>query len=82
LGKSRRPSFFSWPEVTIVQVIKRHMQAVWQIEWRVAQGYVEKIAGQLISSQGCGVINTAKCSQTCEVDRPKLCKMVKKMLNI
>jgi len=58
-GAGRRPSFFSWPDVAIVQVIKRHTQDVWQIERRVVQGCVEKIAGLLKSSQGGGLINTA-----------------------
>jgi transposase-like protein len=58
-GAGRRPSFFSWPEVAIVQVIKRHTEDVWEIERRVVQGCVPKIEALLTSSQGGGMINTA-----------------------
>lgn len=58
-GAGHRPSFFSWPEVAIVQVIKRHTQDVWEIERRVVQGCVQKVQALLTSSQGGGMINTA-----------------------
>lgn len=58
-GVGGRCSFFSWPGVVIVQVIKRHTQQVWEIERRVVQGCAETVAALLTRSQGGGVINTA-----------------------
>lgn len=58
-GVGGRCSFFSWPGVVIVQVIKRHTQQVWEIERRVVQGCAETVAALLTHSQGGGLINTA-----------------------
>jgi transposase-like protein len=58
-GSCHRMSFFSWPQVAIVQVIKQHTQEVWEIERRVVQGCVGQIEALLLSSQAGGRINTA-----------------------
>lgn len=58
-GPGRRPSFFSWPEVAIVQVIKRRTEKILEIERRVVQGCGKQIEALIVSSQGGGMINTA-----------------------
>jgi transposase-like protein len=54
-----RHSFFSWSEVAMVQVIKRHTEDGWQIERRIVQGCAQQVEALLQSSQAGGMINTA-----------------------
>jgi transposase-like protein len=58
-GKAGRPRLLPWPNVAIVQVIKRRVAGVLSIERRVTQGSEEMIRRVLRESQGGGVINTA-----------------------
>jgi transposase-like protein len=58
-GKAGRPRLLPWPNIAIVQVIKRRIEGVLCVERRVTQGREEMIRRVLQQSQGGGVINTA-----------------------
>jgi hypothetical protein len=58
-GKAGRPRLVAWPNIAIVQVIKRHVEGVLAIERRITQGSEEMVGRVLCESQGGGVINTA-----------------------
>jgi transposase-like protein len=58
-GKAGRPRLIAWSKVAIVQVVKRRVEGVLEIERRVVQGCEEMITALLLASQGGGFINTA-----------------------
>jgi hypothetical protein len=59
-GVSGRPRFFSWPDIAIVQVIKRRIDGEFSIKRRIVQGCEKQIERLRQASQGAiGVINTA-----------------------
>ena len=58
-GQMGRPRLISWPNIAIVQVIKRRKQKVLTIERRIVQGCEKMIERLLITTQNGGVINTA-----------------------
>lgn len=58
-GKRGRPRLISWPDVAIVQVVKRRVGKALEIERRIAQGSPTMIQQLIDDSQGTGVINTA-----------------------
>ena len=58
--KKGRPQLYAWPEVAIVQVIKRRLPAGLEIERRIVQGCERQIAHLIqVTQQAPGVINTA-----------------------
>lgn len=59
-GRFGRPQLVSWPDIAIVQVVKRRMGTTLHIERRVVQGCRRKIERLRQATQGGpGVINTA-----------------------
>ncbi|MDQ3457945.1 MAG: hypothetical protein M3498_01365 [Deinococcota bacterium] len=58
-GKPGRPRLVPWPNIAIVQVIKRRVEGVLCVERRVTQGSEEMVGRILRESQGGGCINTA-----------------------
>ena len=58
-GQPGRPRLVAWPNITIVQVVKRRTAAGLDIVRRIVQGSETLVARLLHCSQGGGVINTA-----------------------
>jgi len=58
-GACGRPRLVAWPDIAIIQVVKRRLEAGLEIERRIVQGCPQMIAGLLAASQGGGVFNTA-----------------------
>jgi transposase-like protein len=58
-GAVGRPRLVPWPNIDIVQVIKRRIAGVLSVERRITQGSEEMIWRVLRESQGGGCINTA-----------------------
>ena len=59
-GKAGRPRLVPWPNIAIVQVIKRRVEGVLSVERRVTQGSEEMVGRVLRESQGGGCINFAQ----------------------
>jgi hypothetical protein len=49
----------NWPDIAIVQVVKRRTAGVLDLQRRIVQGCPATIASLLVVSQSAGVINTA-----------------------
>ena len=58
-GASGRPRLVAWPDIVIVQVVKKRSAKQFDIVRRVAQGTPAQVTGLLQLSQDGGVINTA-----------------------
>ena len=58
-GSPGRPKLVAWPNIAIVQVVKRRTAAGLDIVRRIVQGSETLVAHLLHGSQGGGVINTA-----------------------
>ena len=59
-GQPGRPQLVAWPNVAIVQVVKRRLHSGLEIERRIVQGSTTLVAQLLQSTQSAvGVINTA-----------------------
>lgn len=59
-GRTGRPRLYAWPDVAIVQVIKRRLSTGLEIERRIVQGCPQQIERLRQRTQGLlGVINTA-----------------------
>jgi hypothetical protein len=54
-----RPRLCSWPQIAIVQVVKKRTAGQLTINRRIVQGTQEMVASLLHKTQGQGVINTA-----------------------
>ncbi len=58
-GACGRPRLVAWPDIAIIQVVKRRLDAGLAIERRIVQGCPRMITRLLTVSQGGGVFNTA-----------------------
>ena len=58
-GAPGRPRLVAWPDIVIVQVVKKRSAKQFDIMRRIVQGAPEQVAELLQISQGRGVINTA-----------------------
>ena len=58
-GKSGRKKYVAWPDITIVQVVKKISAEAFDIERRIVQGTLESCTSLLEVSKGGQVINTA-----------------------
>ena len=58
-GAPGRPRLVAWPDIVIVQVVKKRSAKQFDIVRRIVQGTQEQVAELLHVSQGGGVINTA-----------------------
>jgi transposase-like protein len=58
-GKAGRPRLVPWPNIAIVQVIKRRVAGILSVERRITRGSEEMVERILHESQAGGCINTA-----------------------
>lgn len=58
-GRRGRPRLVSWPDIAIVQVVKKRSAGTLEIQRRIVQGGQQMVEQLLLRSQGGGVINTA-----------------------
>ena len=58
-GRRGRPRLVAWPDIAIVQIVKRRTPGKLTIERRIVQGTQSLVAQLLQQSQDGGVINTA-----------------------
>jgi transposase-like protein len=58
-GKRGRPTLVPWPDIAIVQVVKKRTKAAFSVQRRIVQGTSTTVSTLLTVSQGVGVINTA-----------------------
>jgi len=58
-GTTGRPRLIAWPDINIVQVVKRRNAKTLEIERRIVQGDEAQVTALINDSQGGGVINTA-----------------------
>lgn len=58
-GTQGRPRLIAWPDINIVQVVKRRQAKSLAIDRRIVQGDEAQVATIISDSQGGGVINTA-----------------------
>lgn len=58
-GQEGRPKLIPWPDIVIVQVVKKRTADVLDIQRRIFQGGAELVERLLRQTQGGGVINTA-----------------------
>jgi transposase-like protein len=58
-GETGRPKLFSWPNIAIVQVVKKRTEGQLTITRRIVQGTQEMIERLIYQTQGRGMINTA-----------------------
>lgn len=58
-GSQGRPRMIPWPDINIVQVVKRRKAKTLEIERRIVQGSESQVTAIIHDSQGGGVINTA-----------------------
>ena len=54
-----RPRLFSWPDIVIVQVVKKRTEGQLTITRRIVQGTQEMVERLIYQTQGHGMINTA-----------------------
>ena len=59
LGEPGRPKLIAWPNINIVQVVKKRSHGLLDIQRRIVQGSCQQVTQLLRQSQGGGVINTA-----------------------
>jgi hypothetical protein len=58
-GQRGRPPLVNWPDIAIVQVVKRRTAGVLDLQRRIVQGCPATMASLLDVTQSAGVINTA-----------------------
>ncbi len=78
-GEKGRPHLYVWPDIAIVQVIKRRLPAGLEIERRIVQG-CPSLVKQLrtITQQATGVINTAYIERLNATFRLRLCWLTRR----
>jgi transposase-like protein len=73
-----RPRLFEWPDLAIVQVVKRRTRQAFSIERRIALGCAQLVQCLLLSSQGGGLINTAYIERLNATFRQRLACLVRR----
>jgi len=59
-GQGGRPKMIAWPDIAIVQVIKRRTATAFEVERRIVQGFTQQIERlRQMTQRTMGVINTA-----------------------
>jgi len=76
-GQGGRPRMFEWPEVAIVQVVKRRSRP-FSIKRRIALGCADLVERLLSASQGGGLINTAYIERLNATFRQRLASLVRR----
>jgi transposase-like protein len=77
-GQAGRPRLVAWPNIAIVQVVKRHTSGVGDIQRRIVQGCPRLIERLLQATQGGGVINTAFIERLNATFRQRLAWLVRR----
>ena len=73
-----RPRLLEWPDLAIVQVVKRRTRQAFSIERRIALGCAQLVQRLLRSSQGGGLINTAYIERLNATFRQRLACLVRR----
>jgi transposase-like protein len=74
LGKKGRPRKYAWPDIAIVQVVKRRRSTGLEIERRIVQGCAHQVQRLRRATQrAVGVINTAYIERLNATFRLRLC---------
>lgn len=82
-GKRGRPSLQAWPNINIVQVIKRRVNKRLDIERSVFQGAVDKVMSIIHQSQlGNGGINTSYIERLNATFRERISALARKSRNL
>ncbi len=76
-GRGGRPRLFEWPDVAIVQVVKRRSRPL-SIKRRIALGCAHLVARLLSASQGGGLINTAYIERLNATFRQRLASLARR----
>jgi len=77
-GKRCRPIQVAWPDIHIVQVVKHHLADRLNIDRRLVQGTLERVAELIWISQGQGGINTAYIERLNATFRQRLSALVRR----
>jgi transposase-like protein len=76
-GRGGRPRMFEWPDVAIVQVVKRRSRP-FSIKRRIALGCADLVARLLSASQHGGLINTAYIERLNATFRQRLASLARR----
>jgi hypothetical protein len=77
-GAKGRPKLVSWPNIAIVQVIKRRIDGQLNIARRIVQGGQEMVHDLILKTQGQGTINTAFIERINATFRQRLNSLARK----
>ena len=78
-GQSGRCKLIAWPDIAIVQVVKRRGKGVFTVERRIVQGGKDMVAGLIQATQkGKGMINTAYIERLNATSRQRLNSMARR----
>lgn len=77
-GRGGRPQLVAWPDIAIVQVVKRKIADRLEIERRIAQGTPRLVRQLIRASQGQGAINTAFIERLNATFRQRLSFLVRR----
>jgi hypothetical protein len=81
-GRLGRPRLIAWPNIAIVQVVKRRRASGLTIDRRVIQGCTRMIGRLLEITQGGGVINTAYIERLNATFRQRLAWLARRTRNL
>jgi transposase-like protein len=73
-----RPKLFSWPNIAIVQVVKKRTEGQLTITRRIVQGCQEMVESLIHKTQGQGLINTAFIERLNATFRQRLNSLARK----
>jgi len=77
-----RPKLFSWPQIAIVQVVKKRTEGQLTITRRIVQGGQEMVASLIHQTQGQGMINTAFIERLNATFRQRLACLARRSRNL
>jgi transposase-like protein len=79
LGDRGRPRKYAWPDIAIVQVVKRRLSSGLEIERRIVQGCPRQVNRlRQATQQAAGVINTAYIERLNATFRSRLCCLTRR----
>jgi hypothetical protein len=79
LGDRGRPRKYAWPDIAIVQVVKRRLSSGLEIERRIVQGCPRQVNRlRQATQQAAGVINTAYIERLNATFRLRLCCLTRR----
>jgi len=77
-----RPKLFSWPQIAIVQVVKKRTEGQLTITRRIVQGTQQMVENLIRQTQGQGMINTAFIERLNATFRQRLNSLARKTRNL